>query len=132
MLVRESINQIPLETVLEQLKDIANKRQEHFVVFTLNSNQRIIEKHIVFIGTVDAVIAHPREIFACALENRAVSIIVAHNHPSGNPEPSRADRETTKQLAAAGAVLNIKLIDHIIVAGKSHFSFNEECELENL
>lgn len=132
MLVRDRINQIRLETILEMLNEIADKCQEHFVVITLNSNQKIIRKHTVFIGTVDAVIVHPREIFACALEDRAVNIIVAHNHPSGNPEPSRADRETTKQLAAAGAVLNIKLFDHIIVAGNSHFSFNEESELENL
>lgn len=109
--------------ILPLLKDIANHRQEHFVVLSIDSGQRLIKKRTVFIGTVDAVIAHPREIFSGAIEDLASGIIVAHNHPSGDPTPSDQDIATTQQLVAAGQILGVRLHDHIIVSGDSHFSF---------
>jgi DNA repair protein RadC len=109
--------------ILPLLNDIANHRQEHFVVLSLDSGRRLITKRTVFIGTVDAVIAHPREVFAGAVSDFATSIIVAHNHPSGDPTPSKQDIATTQQLIAAGQILGVALIDHIIVAGQQHYSF---------
>lgn len=111
--------------LLCHLKDIADHKQEHFIVFTLNVRRQIINKHVLFIGTVDNVNVHPREIFAVALEDRAVSIIVAHNHPSGDPSPSRNDITITEQLVFAGQILCIKPLDHVIITPDDHFSFQE-------
>ncbi|MGH9856244.1 MAG: JAB domain-containing protein, partial [Acidobacteriota bacterium] len=101
-------------------------KQEHFIVLTLDSGHRLISRRVVFIGTVNSVQAHPREIFAPAIEDRASGVIVAHNHPSGDPTPSRDDITTTQQLVAAGLMLCIKLYDHIIIAGEEYFSFRAE------
>lgn len=115
----------PLTTadILALLADIAAHRQEHFVVLSLGSGQRLITKRIVFIGTVDSVLAHPREVFAGAIADLATSVVVAHNHPSGDPTPSRQDITMTQQLVAAGQILGVRLQDHIIVTGEDHFSF---------
>ncbi len=109
--------------ILKLLEDIANHRQEHFVVLSLDSGQRLITKRIVFIGTVNSVLAHPREVFAGAIADLAVSIVVAHNHPSGDPTPSKQDISMTQQFVAAGQILGVRLHDHVIVAGEEHFSF---------
>lgn len=109
--------------ILPLLSDIARHRQEHFVVLTLDSGRRLITKRIVFIGTIDAVIAHPREVYAGAVSDLAMGIIVAHNHPSGDPNPSKQDIATTQQLIAAGQILGVALLDHVIVAGREHYSF---------
>ena len=109
--------------ILPLLSDIARHRQEHFIVLSVDSGRRLITKRIVFIGTVDAVITHPREVYAGAVADFATSIIVAHNHPSGDPSPSKQDIATTQQLIAAGQILGVALIDHVIVAGKEYYSF---------
>lgn len=110
--------------ILPLLSDIASHRQEHFVVLSLDTGRRLIAKRIVFIGTIDAVIAHPREIYAGAIADMAAGIVVAHNHPSGDPTPSKQDVSTTQQLIAAGQVLGVRLHDHVIVAGERHYSFS--------
>ena len=107
------------EKAVEQLVDIRDKKQEYFVCLTLDGANRLIAKRIVTIGTLTASLVHPREVFADAITDRAASIIVAHNHPSGNPEPSQADREVTKRLKDAGELLDIKLLDHLIVTNDS-------------
>lgn len=109
--------------ILPLLSDIAVHRQEHFVVLSLDSGRRLITKRIVFIGTVDEVMAHPREVYAGAVEDLAMGIIVAHNHPSGDPTPSKQDISATQQLMAAGQILGVHLLDHVIVAGRRHYSF---------
>lgn len=111
--------------ILPLLRDIALKRQEYFVVLSLDSERRLIKKRVVFIGTVDAVIAHPREVYAGAIADRASSIIVAHNHPSGDPTPSSQDIAATEQLREAGEILGIELVEHLIVAGGAHHSFKK-------
>lgn len=111
--------------ILPLLRDIALKRQEYFVVLSLDSERRLIKKRIVFIGTVNAVIAHPREVYAGAIADRASSIIVAHNHPSGDPTPSGQDIAATEQLMKAGKILGIELVEHLIVAKGRWFSFGE-------
>jgi DNA repair protein RadC len=109
--------------ILPLLSDIAVHRQEHFVVLSVDSGRRLITKRIVFIGTIDAVMAHPREVYAGAVADLAMGIIVAHNHPSGDPNPSKQDIATTQQLIAAGQILGVALVDYVIVAGKEYYSF---------
>ena len=109
------------EKAVEQLVDIRDKMQEYFVCLTLDGANRLIAKRVITIGTLTASLVHPREVFADAITDRAASIIVAHNHPSGNLEASAADRDVTERLCSAGNLLGIKLIDHII-ASKDSFS----------
>lgn len=103
------------ESAIEQLKYIRDKKQEHFVVLTLDGANRLISNTIVFQGTLNQSLVHPREVFAKAIEDRAACIIVAHNHPSGNVEPSYEDIAITKKLKEAGELLGIPLIEHVIV-----------------
>lgn len=115
-----------LRALVVQLQDIANVKQEHFICFSLRGNAQIIRRRTVFIGTVDSVYAHPREIFAGPIADGATAVVVAHNHPTGNPHPGDMDIETTQRLISAGQILGIKVLDHIIVTGNKHFSFRDE------
>ena len=108
---------------LAYLKNIRSAMQEHFICLSIDSQGEIIASHTVFIGTVNSVISHPREIFAAAIADHAVEIIVAHNHPSGGIMPSKQDIKTTQQLASAGQILGIPLKDHLIVTKNGYFSF---------
>ena len=126
MLCKSPEKALTTADILALLADIADHRQENFVVLSLDTGQRLITKRIVFIGTVDSVLAHPREVFAGAIADLAASIVVAHNHPSGDPTPSKQDITMTQQLVAAGQILGVRLQDHIIVAGEEHFSFCTE------
>lgn len=103
------------EKAVEQLADIRDKKQEYFVCLTLDGANRLIAKRIITIGTLTSSLVHPREVFADAITDRAASIIVAHNHPSGNLEPSTADAVVTERLLGASKVVGINLLDHIIV-----------------
>ena len=110
------------EKAAEQLSDIRDKKQEYFVCLTLDGANRLIAKRIITIGTLTASLVHPREVFAEAITDRAASIIVAHNHPSGTLTASSADSEVTQRLEEAGVVLGIKLVDHLIVSSSGHLS----------
>ena len=110
------------EKAVEQLSDIRDKKQEYFVCFTLDGANRLIAKRIVTIGTLTSSLVHPREVFAEAITDRAASIIVAHNHPSGTLTASSADSEVTQRLEEAGVMLGIKLVDHLIVSSSGHLS----------
>jgi DNA repair protein RadC len=110
------------EKAVEQLSDIRDKKQEYFVCLTLDGANRLIAKRIITIGTLTASLVHPREVFADAITDRAASIIVAHNHPSGNTEPSQADCDVTERLKQAGSILGVQLEDHLIVTSKSYLS----------
>ena len=110
------------EKAAEQLSDIRDKKQEYFVCLTLDGANRLIAKRIITIGTLTSSLVHPREVFAEAITDRAASIIVAHNHPSGTLTPSSADSEVTQRLEEAGVVLGIKLVDHLIVSSSGHLS----------
>lgn len=111
------------EDVLVYLGDFRDKKQEYFVCLSLDSGHRLIARRIVTIGLLDTALAHPREIFAAPITDRAASVIIVHNHPSGDPHPSKEDISTTQQLVAAGQLLGIPLRDHIIVAAADSFSF---------
>ena len=106
------------EKAAEQFADIRDKKQEYFVSLTLDGANRLIAKRVISIGTLTASLVHPREVFAEAVTDRAASIIVAHNHPSGNLEPSIADKEVTERLRQAGEILGIEVLDHLILGGE--------------
>lgn len=99
----------------EQLADIRDKKQEYLVVLTLDGANRLIAKRTITIGTLTSSLVHPREVFADAITDRAASIIIAHNHPSGNLIASTADNDVTKRIKEAGELLGIKLIDHVLI-----------------
>lgn len=104
------------DTALEQLADIRNKKQEYLVCLTLDGANRLIAKRVITIGTLTSSLVHPREVFADAITDRAASIIVAHNHPSGRLVASAEDKEVTERLVSVGEMVGIDVIDHIIVA----------------
>jgi DNA repair protein RadC len=110
------------EKAVEQLADIRDKKQEYFVVLTLDGANRLIAKRTITIGTLTSSLVHPREVFADAITDRAAGIIVAHNHPSGALMISSADSEVTQRLKDAGEILGINLIDHILVTKSAHRS----------
>lgn len=111
------------DAVLAQLKFIRTKKQEYFVCLSLDSAQRLIARRVVTIGTLTSTLVHPREVFAAPLKDRAASVIIAHNHPSGEPSPSKHDIETTQQLVAASHLLGLTLHDHIILTRNRFYSF---------
>ena len=108
------------EKAVEQFADIRTKQQAYFVCLTLDGANRLIAKRIVSIGTLTSSLVHPREVYSDAITDRAASVIVAHNHPSGNSEPSQADRDVTERLREAGELLGISLLDHIIITKGSY------------
>ena len=110
------------EKAAEQLSEIKYKKQEHFVLLTLDGARRLINNRIVTIGTLMSSLVHPREVFALAIEDRAASIIIAHNHPSGMLDISEQDREVTRRIRQAGDIIGIRLDDHIIIAGEDFVS----------
>lgn len=112
--------------VLPYVLHIADRKQEHFLCLTLNGAGEVIQSRVITVGLLDSSQVHPREVFAAAIADRAASIIVAHNHPSGNPEPSPQDLEITRQLAEAGKILGIDLVDHLIVTRGGWLSLRRE------
>lgn len=112
------------ERAAEQLSDIRDKKQEYFVCMTLDGANRLIAKRIITIGTLNASLVHPREVFADAITDRAASIIVAHNHPSGNLEISNSDIEVTERIRSAGKLLGINVSDHFVVTKNSFCRVN--------
>jgi len=112
--------------VWEELKDLRNHKKEHFVIFYLDSRNQEIKREIISVGSLNASLVHPREVFEPAVRNLAAQIILAHNHPSGDPEPSEDDLEMTKRLVESGKILGIEVIDHIIVAKNGFLSFKEK------
>lgn len=116
--------------VMERLSFLKDKRKEHFVALYLNACNRLLHEETVSIGTLTASLVHPREVFSPAVERGAASVIVAHNHPSGDLRPSPEDRETTRRLVGAGRLLGIPLLDHLLVAGSGYLSFREKGLLE--
>jgi len=96
---------------------LSDLKKEILIVILLNTANRILKDVVVSEGNLNSSIIHPREVFKPAIDELAASIILVHNHPSGNPEPSKMDIEVTKQIYQAGEILGIKLLDHIIIAG---------------
>lgn len=99
--------------------------KEKFIIVCLNSANKVIKHETVSIGNLNSSVVHPREIFKVAIESSSASIILIHNHPSGNPEPSNEDISITKKIVEAGKIIDIPVFDHIIIAGKTFTSFVE-------
>jgi len=107
--------------------ELRSMKKEYLHIILLDSKNRIIGKpELIFIGTLDQTLIHPREIFKEAIKNSASRIILVHNHPSGDCNPSKNDEEITKNLFEAGKILGINIIDHIIIGNKDYYSFNNE------
>lgn len=113
-------------------KEHITTKQEHVILLCLNTKQECTHVKTVFIGTLAESILHPRDIFREATANNASSIILVHNHPSGNVQPSQEDISTTESLLLCAELLQIPFLDHIIIAKNKHFSFCEEGLLEEL
>lgn len=113
------------EDVWKEMKDIRDSKKEHFVVFFLDARNQEIKREVISIGTLNANLVHPREVFEPAIIHTAAQMIIAHNHPSGNLEPSKEDREVTHRLRDAGKLLGIEVLDHIIISHSGYTSFRE-------
>ncbi len=100
--------------------------KEQFVVILLNSKNKVLGTELVSEGSLSSSVVHPREVFQPAILQHAASVVVAHNHPSGDPKPSAQDREITKMLAQAGNVLGVPLLDHLIIGDGTYYSFQED------
>lgn len=108
------------------LEDMRFLSQEHFVVLCLNTKNQILLRETVFVGSLNSSIVHPREVLGLAIKKSAASIIVSHNHPSGDPSPSREDIEVTRRLIEAGKIVGIDLLDHLIIGDGRYYSLKEK------
>ena len=124
-LLKDMVKITVAKDVLPLVADIAGKQQEYFVCISLNGANEVIEKRVVTIGLLDKSPVHPREVFADVIADRAAAVIFAHNHPSGDLQPSEADLRMHDQLTEAGKILGLRVLDHIIVTRKGYYSFQE-------
>jgi DNA repair protein RadC len=108
---------------------IPDETKEHLFVLHLNTKNQIIKTELVSVGTLNAALIHPREVFKSAIRESAHAIILVHNHPSGDVEPSNADKQVTHLLKEASAIIQIDLLDHVIIARSEWFSFRERALL---
>lgn len=101
-------------------------KREHFVCLFLDTKNKVIRKETISIGSLNASIVHPRELFRQAIKNASASVIAAHNHPSGDASPSPEDVQISKRLMEAGEILGVSFLDHIIIGGNSYVSLKEQ------
>jgi len=125
-LIKQNTKITSAEDVYHELLEYASKKQEYFLCITLDGASHIIQKRIISIGTLNQSLVHPREVFADAVSDRAAGIIIAHNHPSGQLEPSLEDKRVTKRLKEVGTIMGIELLDHVILSKEGYVSFREE------
>lgn len=112
--------------VLAQVQEIRSRKKENFVVLYLNARNQLLHKEFVSIGSLNSTVVHPREVFVPALQHFSASIVLAHNHPSGDCQPSSEDIELTRRLASAGKLLGIEVLDHLIVSHSGYLSMKEQ------
>jgi len=105
---------------------LINQYKEHLILLSFNTRSGFLGADTISIGTLDANLVHPREVFLPAIRRHAASIIIAHNHPSGELEPSQNDMEVTKRLVTAGKILGIEMTDHLIIGEGEYLSFQEQ------
>jgi len=111
------------EDVQAHVRDLARARREHFVVLLLNARHELQGRETVSIGSLNASIVHPREVFLPAILHSAASVVLVHNHPSGDPEPSEEDLSITRRLVEVGELVGIEVLDHVIIASRGTTSF---------
>ncbi|WP_028543575.1 RadC family protein [Paenibacillus taiwanensis] len=111
------------ELVMESMRHL---KREHFVCIYLNTKNRVLAQETISVGTLDASLVHPREVFRAAIRHGAASLICIHNHPSGDPTPSREDIEITRRLIEAGVLVGIEVLDHLIIGDNQYVSLKEQ------
>lgn len=116
----------PEDCARYMMEEMRFLQQEHFVCLYLNTKNQVMHRQTVFIGSLNASIVHPREVFKEAFRRAAASIICLHNHPSGDPTPSREDIEVTKRLVECGKIIGIELLDHIIIGDHKFVSLKDK------
>jgi DNA repair protein RadC len=107
------------------MEELRHLREEHFVVLFLNTKNRVIGRQTLSIGSLNASVVHPREVFRAAIRRSSASILCAHNHPSGDPTPSPEDIQLTRRLSEAGELVGIELLDHIVIGDNRFISLKE-------
>jgi len=116
----------PKDVASYMMDKMAYLKQEHFIILILDSKNQIRKEATITIGTINASLVHPREVFAKAIQEHAVSIILLHNHPSGDPTPSQEDINVTHRLVKVGELVGISVLDHIIIGARNFMSLKEE------
>ncbi len=116
----------PEDVYAQALTLITDYQKEHFVTLYLDTKNKILHKEVVSIGSLNANIVQPRDVFRPAVQRGATHIVVAHNHPSGDPSPSQEDIEITKKLVEGGKILGIDVLDHVVIGDSRHFSMKEK------
>lgn len=114
------------EEVYAATREYALEKREHFLTVLLNARNRLIRKELISIGTLNGSLVHPREVYRTAITESAASLILVHNHPSDDPQPSADDLDITARLARAGEILGIELLDHVIICRSGFLSFRQE------
>jgi DNA repair protein RadC len=117
------------EEVFEYARDMARLKKEHLRGLYLDTRNKLIRDEVIAIGTLNASLAHPREIFHPAIESNAAAILLVHNHPSGDPLPSNDDIELTKQVHEASKIVDIDVLDHVIIGSQNYYSLKESTEI---
>jgi len=120
------------DEVFELLSRWKNRRQENFLVITLNGRHEIIKLHHVSKGLVNKTIIHPRECFFYAIKDYSTTVILVHNHPTGDCSPSSEDDDITARLTMVGELIGIRILDHIIISSKGFYSFRENGQIVDL
>lgn len=124
-LIQKTAPLTSMHDILIRLADLRKEKQERLVCLSFDGGSRLIAQRTITIGILDELIAHPREVFADPIADRSSHVIIAHNHPSGDPRPSSQDVALTQQLAASGRVLGIPVKDHIILTETDMYSFRQ-------
>ncbi len=115
--------------VLPLIRHYADRKQEHLLCISLNGANEVIATRVITIGLLNRTQIHPREVFADAITDRAASIILAHNHPSGNVSPSKEDEAVTRRIKESGEVLGVQLLDHLVFTLRDYYSFKEHGQI---
>lgn len=123
---KQPFQAITSQNVFESLKDIRSLKKEHFIAIYLDTKNQEIAREIISIGTLNASLVHPREVFEPAIRNLAASVILVHNHPSGTLQPSTNDNLLTLKLKDAGNIVGIEIKDHIIISNVGYLSYKEK------
>lgn len=116
----------PQDVADYMMEEMRHLKQEHFVALYLNTKNAILHKKTLFIGSLNASLVHPREVFKEALRYSSASIVCLHNHPSGQPDPSQEDIDVTKRLVSTGKMLGVELLDHVIIGDRKFYSMKEK------
>lgn len=116
----------PQDAAALVMEEMRHLDREHFCALLLNTKHQVLAKETISVGTLNSSVVHPRELFKTAVKRSAQAVILVHNHPSGDPAPSREDREITRRLQDAGSILGIEVLDHIVIGDNKFVSFRDK------